>query len=103
MGSRNAYLLKTYGITEANYKALLKKQNGKCAICLRPSKPGKNLHVDHDHQSQEIVGLLCWLCNHKFIGRRRNPVLYEAAAKYLRQGTGWFVPPKKNKKKRKRR
>lgn len=103
-----AYRLKRlYGITPEQYNEVLEKQDGCCAVCLKPKEHfKKRLNVDHDHHTGEIRGLLCVDCNHRMIGRRRDPELYESAARYLRQGTGWFVPPeflKGVKKKRRRR
>lgn len=57
-----------YGITRQQYDMLLESQNGVCAICTNPETKkikGKvcNLHVDHDHETNEIRGLLCGKCN----------------------------------------
>lgn len=46
----------------AEYDRLLTKQNGVCAICGRPPKTRK-LHIDHDHKTGRIRGLLCVRCN----------------------------------------
>ena len=40
-----------------------RQQGGGCAICGRPPKPGKSLHVDHDHETGYVRGLLCFNCN----------------------------------------
>lgn len=46
------------------YQTLLKYQKGVCAICKKP--PGaRRLHIDHDHQTLEVRGLLCFSCNNK--------------------------------------
>ena len=59
---RNAHYKKKFGITVGEYEALLDKQSGVCAICHRaPSK--RRLHVDHNHKTGEIRGLLCYHCN----------------------------------------
>jgi hypothetical protein len=50
-----------YGISPAEYDALLAKQGGACAICRKRSK-GK-LCVDHCHLTGTIRGLLCHTCN----------------------------------------
>jgi hypothetical protein len=39
------------------------KQRGVCAICGREPRPGKHLHIDHDHDTGRVRGLLCFSCN----------------------------------------
>ena len=59
--------LKKYGIDTTEYQRLLEQQNGVCAICRNPpdgiGKTGKVLHVDHDHKTGAVRGLLCRTCN----------------------------------------
>jgi hypothetical protein len=44
------------------YDELLELQGGVCAIC--GAKPGtRRLHIDHDHKTMELRGLLCHRCN----------------------------------------
>lgn len=62
-----ASIEKTYGLTGAEYDALLKKQGGKCAIC-RARPKSKRLAVDHDHKTGAVLGLLCSRCNHDLKG-----------------------------------
>jgi hypothetical protein len=51
-----------YGITEADYLALLEKQGGVCAVCKEP--PQGKLCVDHVHdETKRVRGLLCTPCN----------------------------------------
>jgi hypothetical protein len=53
---------KQLGVTDEYYVALLTAQGGHCAIC--PSTPKtRRLHVDHDHRTGEVRGLLCHRCN----------------------------------------
>jgi hypothetical protein len=52
-----------YGLDPAIYEQFLKSQNGLCAICQNPPRPGKILDVDHDHESGMVRGLLCHGCN----------------------------------------
>jgi hypothetical protein len=100
---RDKYLQRVYGVSELWYNTLLKGQKNCCAVCGKhKSLEKKSLAVDHDHKTREIFGILCSFCNHKLIGRIRNPDLFAKAAGYLLKGTGYFVPVKK-KKKRKRR
>lgn len=57
------WLLKTrYNITISEYEKILSDQGGVCAIC-HEAPAGKTLHVDHDHGSGRIRGLLCYRCN----------------------------------------
>ncbi len=68
---RDRYLRRKYGIGIKDYNRILKAQKGKCAICGKPPKPGKNLHVDHDHVTGDIRGLLDFYCNKRVVGRNR--------------------------------
>lgn len=55
------HLKRAYGITKAQYERMVKKQKGRCAVC--GDRPKRRLHVDHDHETGEIRGLLCSGCN----------------------------------------
>jgi hypothetical protein len=61
--SRRSHLKRTFGITPEDYALRLQSQGGGCAVCKRPPKPGASLHVDHDHESGYVRGLLCFSCN----------------------------------------
>lgn len=102
----NYQLRYTFGITLEQYNELLNKQNGCCAICEKHhSQFNKRLHVDHRHggpRKGEITGLLCWSCNTMLIGKHHDPELFRKAATYLEGGTGWFVPIKKRKKRKRK-
>lgn len=60
---RDAYLKRTFGIGSPEYEAMLSEQGGVCMICGRPPRKGSSLHVDHDHETGEVRGLLCFRCN----------------------------------------
>lgn len=104
---RNSHLLRTFGITLEEYNDLLERQGGGCALCSKtPEQEGKALAVDHDHKSGEIRGILCSYCNHRVIGRHRDPDLLYRMGRYIEEGkTGKFVPirPKKRPVRRKRK
>ena len=55
------YLRKEYGLTLAEYDAMLAAQDGCCAICRKQHK--RRLAVDHDHNTGRVRGLLCSSCN----------------------------------------
>jgi len=72
MTKRDKYLRKTYGVTEKEYKAKLKAQGGRCALCPKKQKDlTYSLHQDHNHKTGVNRGLLCYRCN-KFIVGRHN-------------------------------
>lgn len=52
---------KRYGITVADMDRLMSFQEGRCAIC--PSDIRSDFHVDHDHATGQVRGLLCQRCN----------------------------------------
>lgn len=79
--------LKAYGLTEKAYAALLAAQCGECAICRAPCaqfKRGEPLHVDHDHETGQVRGLLCSPCNLTLGHFNDDPERLERAAEYLR-------------------
>ena len=59
-----ADLKRHYGMTVAGYADLLRLQDERCAICgTHASAFRRQLHVDHDHETGQIRGLLCTHCN----------------------------------------
>lgn len=80
--ARDRYLRTTYGITLAEYGVIFEFQGGVCAVCGRPPKK-QALHVDHDHVTGKVRGLVCFNCNHRVIGRVRDPEVFRRAAAYL--------------------
>ena len=54
---------KLYGITIDQFEARLAAQGGVCAICRGLPAPGRQFHVDHDHTTGAIRGILCQKCN----------------------------------------
>jgi hypothetical protein len=58
--ARDLRLRRLYGLNSKEYEKVLAHQGGTCAICQRPPKEGKRLHVDHCHVTGRTRGLLCW-------------------------------------------
>ncbi|MHA2351443.1 MAG: endonuclease VII domain-containing protein [Candidatus Thorarchaeota archaeon] len=55
---------KGYGISAEEYDAMYELQGGCCAICGRhQSKMRRSLHIDHNHATGHVRGLLCGNCN----------------------------------------
>lgn len=67
---------------------MLAAQNGGCAICSTTTPDGnaRRFHVDHDHETGKIRGLLCHSCNTGIGKLRDDPDLLLSAVAYLRKG-----------------
>jgi hypothetical protein len=59
----NQHLKSTYGITLDDYDQMFEDQDNGCAICGGLNTDGRRLHVDHNHETGEVRGLLCYSCN----------------------------------------
>ena len=81
---------KAYGIvgmTWELYQQMLSDQESGCAICQKPCASGRQLAVDHDHETGRVRGLLCMSCN-QFIGKLENgTVPYSRLIAYLTKPT----------------
>ena len=60
--NRKQYL-KSYGLTIQLWEAMLIAQSGRCAACCDPLDGIKEPHIDHDHATDRVRGLLCSPCN----------------------------------------
>ena len=81
---RRRILKSRYGITPEGFDELFKKQNGRCAICKQQYH--STLHIDHDHKTKEIRGLLCNNCNRGLGHFKDSKENLEAAVTYLERG-----------------
>jgi len=84
---RDNMLKRSYGITQSDYEDLLKRQNGKCAICglLEEKHRSKVLNVDHNHKTKKVRGLLCNNCN-RGLGHLKDSIKnLKKAIKYLEE------------------
>lgn len=74
-------LRRLYGVSREDYERLLKSQRGRCLVCLRKFK--RTPHVDHDHKTKKVRGLLCSLCNPAMGMFRDKPDALLRAVRYL--------------------
>lgn len=72
-----------YGISHEQYQALVEQQGGRCAICRRLPDRKRPLHIDHDHDTGAIRGLLCYQCNTAIGLFGDNPAVVASAMLYL--------------------
>ena len=83
---RRKNLRDKYGLTIEAWEDIAKEQGYKCAICGTPRDELKNnLAVDHDHDTGEVRGLLCYACN-RGIGLLKDSVeVLSKAVEYLQR------------------
>lgn len=84
--------LKKYGLSLEEWRGLAASQEHCCFVCRREPSKGR-LCIDHEHvkgwkkmppeqRKLYVRGLLCWVCNHYYLGRgitierAQNVVLY---------------------------
>lgn len=81
------HLRRAYGITLDEYYRMLREQDGCCAICRaregRSKSGGVRLHVDHDHATGTVRGLLCHACNCGIGYLADDPQRMHAAVRYI--------------------
>ena len=87
--ARRSMLRKRYGITLEEYEAMAEAQGHRCKICrMRETEKYGLLHVDHDHRTARVRGLLCGNCNTGLGKFRDDPALLQSAIEYLRSSAG---------------
>lgn len=62
MTARKPTRAKGLGVSDEQYARLLAAQGGHCALCQNGPKT-RRLHVDHEHSTGYVRGLLCHRCN----------------------------------------
>lgn len=62
---RLGHIRTLYGLEEQDLRDLMDKQKGCCAICKETLRvaTGRSYHIDHEHSSGKVRGLLCNQCN----------------------------------------
>jgi formate dehydrogenase maturation protein FdhE len=74
---------KYYHTTAERVSELLEEQDGLCAICYGVVPAS---HIDHDHQTGQLRGLLCNSCNRGLGYFHDDPEALRAAADYIERG-----------------
>lgn len=85
--------LKKYGMTEAEWRGIVKRQGYVCCICRRVPKSGR-LCIDHEHvrgwkrmkaedRRKYVRGVVCFLCNGKCVNKWMNVERAAAVYQYL--------------------
>jgi len=82
---KNSRLKRIYNISIDEYNNILLTQNNRCAICKKPLdlQNPKHVHIDHDHKTGKVRGILCNKCN-SAIGYLNDNIEYiKNALEYL--------------------
>jgi hypothetical protein len=77
---RLSHLKRTFGLTPQQLAAIIEAQDGTCAVCDGPPQ-----HIDHDHATGEVRGVLCGPCNMGLGQFQDDPTRLTRAASYLRR------------------
>lgn len=79
--NKRAMLRWKYDISLEEFEALVTEQGNRCAIC--DTEFSKTPHVDHDHETGAVRGLLCSPCNTGLGHFRDDVVRLRGAVAYL--------------------
>lgn len=82
---KKGWLRTKYSLTIEEYEQMLIDQNNSCAICNRNISELKmqKLHIDHNHSTKQVRGLLCPSCN-RLIGVSIESIdVLKSAIQYL--------------------
>lgn len=82
-GSRGYHLKYRYGITQDEFNKIIELQDGLCAICQKSPTGAKPWHVDHDHSTGRVRGILCHSCNTALGNFKDDPEILRKALEYL--------------------
>ena len=83
-GIRDHNIRCRYGLEPEKRLLIFMDQDGRCKICKK--FVGFNaIHIDHDHETGEIRGLLCGNCNFMLGHAKDDIVTLKAAIKYLQR------------------
>lgn len=78
--NKRKWALKTrYGLTPEQVEAMSIAQGGQCAVC---KKPIEKFHIDHNHNTGAVRGLLCHRCNVR-IGGWDDEAWLSSALRYM--------------------
>ena len=90
----NTRLPQRYGITNEQYNKMIEVQENCCGVCGKQGGTTKStkLHIDHDHKTGKVRGLLCVGCNMLVGFVEKNEVTTAAAQEYVLAHKEWDIP-----------
>lgn len=86
---RKNHLKASYGITQEDKEQILLSQNNACPICNKKLELlGLDSHIDHNHETDKIRGILCRNCNLMLGLCKDNTNILSNAIAYLEKNNG---------------
>lgn len=83
--SYRSHIKNRYDLSVIDYELMFNNQAGCCVICQsKLSIYGTNTHIDHNHSTGEVRGLLCRDCNQGIGLLKENILILENAIEYLK-------------------
>jgi hypothetical protein len=79
-------MVREYGISLTEANNIWRYQGGRCACCGKDiEKPGngRDVHLDHDHATGRVRGILCVNCNLMLGHAKDDPEILKKAIRYL--------------------
>ncbi len=76
-----------YGVEREHYELMHNRAEGRCELCgtAEEDLPKKQLCIDHNHETNEVRGLLCVNCNAGLGGLGDSVERLEKAITYLKE------------------
>lgn len=81
--NREMRRLRKYGLSAERNESLFNAQGRCCAICKVPEAEMLQRHIDHDHVTGRVRGILCGNCNLAIGHMQDDPARLRRAAEYL--------------------
>ena len=78
--TKEANLIRRYGLTLQEHEAFLTKHNNRCGIC----STDEDLCIDRNHQTKALRGVLCRHCNRALGAFKDSIERLQDAIKYLK-------------------
>lgn len=84
---RNNAMMRIFGIDLLSHEEMKIQQDNKCLICSETFTEAKVPHIDHNHETGKIRGLLCRTCNSGLGMFKDDPDKLRQAITYLKRTT----------------
>lgn len=79
---KNAYFIRTYGITLDDVLDLIERQGGGCGLCGEPFENNR-YHIDHCHETGAVRGALHPTCNTMIAHAKEDTNLLRHGIRYI--------------------